>query len=253
MKFEEKVSLLRTGKHNGKESGEFLKDVIKMAQGEAFEYLVGKKSFCGAKIDLSMRPMIPRTETEFWVSTVLEQIKDKQRGKQIHALDLFAGSGCVGIAVLKNIPFANIVFVDIDKKSEKQINISLEKNKINKDRTMVAIEDGVKFIQDKNQKKFDLIFAVPPYVPPQLKEEVMKELHAEDPLYFFDKEDGLFYIKKVLEYAVKLLNNEGRLFMEFDITQRDKIDGIIKENSIKNYSFLKDPYGHDCVVVLKND
>jgi methylase of polypeptide subunit release factors len=78
----------------------------------------------------------------------------------------------------------------------------------------------------------------------------MQELGAEDPLSFFDKEDGYYYHKQVLLRAQEFLKDDGVLYLEFDITQRDKIEQLAIEHGYQNVSFLKDPYGHECVIKL---
>ncbi len=253
MRFEDKVAKLRIEKHGGRETAEFLADVKKMLEGEAFEYLMGEVDFCGAKIDLSLRPMIPREESEFWVGQAIEQIKEARSKKQevargnaphFRVLDLFSGSGNVGLAILKNISDSMVDFIEYDSKLKEQIEISIEKNKIDKSRTKVITGD----VFAGAVGKYDSIFAIPPYVPRQMKEEVMKELHAEPELSFFDKEDGFFYIKKVLSEAKNYLNENGNLFMEFDITQKEKIEELVKNNE---HLYLKDNHGNDCAVMLK--
>ena len=194
MKFEDKVSELRIKKHKGKETKEFLVDVAKMTEGEAFEYILGQVDFCGAKIDLSLRPMIPRPETEFWVNQAIETIKNGESFFTLRVLDLFSGSGNVGLAVLKNIPESTVDMIECDPKLAEQINISITKNNIKKTRTRVLTGDT----WEGAVGSYDVIFAVPPYVPLAMKEEVMQELSAEDPLSFFDKEDGYYYHKLVL-------------------------------------------------------
>lgn len=260
MRFEEKVAELRIKKHKGKETKEFLEDVKALVNGEAYEYLLGEILFCNAKIDLSLRPMIPRPETEFWVvqAIMLEQERVKKKeGREGHkkpsafcVLDMFAGSGNVGLAFLKNIKDCTVDFVEYDAKLKKQIEISIEKNKIDKNRTNVMIGDIFEPLCRQDRHKYDVITAVPPYVPPQMKDEVMEELHAENPLSFFDKEDGYYYHKQVLSKAKDFLKNKGTLYLEFDITQREKIEELAKENSWTEYSFLKDPYGHEFVIKL---
>jgi release factor glutamine methyltransferase len=97
---------------------------------------------------------------------------------------------------------------------------------------------------------YDVITAVPPYVPSAMKEEVMRELSAEDPLSFFDKEDGYYYHKQVLRSANTFLKDNGVLYLEFDITQRAEIEKLILEHGFKVYHFLQDPYGHECAVAI---
>lgn len=246
MKFEDKVAQLRIKKHKGKETKEFLLDVIKMAEGEALEYLLGEVDFCGAKIDLSLRPMIPRPETEHWVKQVIDEIKSGESVYTFRVLDLFSGSGNVGLAILKNLPESTVDMIEFGPKLNEQIEISILRNNIKKTRARVLTGDGF----EGAVGKYDYIFAVPPYVPPQLKEEVMKELSAESPLSFFDKEDGFYYHKQVLSRAKDFLKDGGTLYLEFDITQREQIEQLAIENGWINYSFLKDPYDHEFVIVL---
>lgn len=246
MKFEDKVEQLRIKKHQGRETPDFLADVAKMTNGEAFEYLLGEVVFCGAKVDLSLRPMIPRPETEFWVKQAIEDLLATRRQFVLRVLDLFSGSGNVGLAVAKNIPEATVDFIELDPKLKPGIENSIIRNNIKKLRTRVLTGDT----WEGAGGTYDVIFAVPPYVPPQMKDEVMKELGAEDPLSFFDKEDGYYYHKQVLSRAKEFLKADGVLYLEFDITQREKIEQLVIEYGWPNYSFLLDPYNHEFVLKL---
>jgi release factor glutamine methyltransferase len=248
MRFEEKVAELRIKKHGGRETKEFLDDVKALTDGEAYEYLLGEVKFCDAKIDLSLRPMIPRPETEFWVKQAIENILNTKRGFTLRVLDLFSGSGNVGIAILKNIPESTVDMIELDPKLKEQIEISLSKNNIKKTRTRILTGDTFSGAAGT----YDVIFAVPPYVPPQMKEEVMKELSAESPLSFFDKEDGFYFHKQVLSKTKDFLKVDGILYLEFDITQREKIEEIAKDCGFTSCFFLKDPYGHDCAMAVKS-
>ena len=246
MRFEKKVEILRIQKYQGKETKEFLADVVKMAEEEAFEYILGEVDFCGAKIDLGLRPMIPRPETEYWVKQAIEEVKEREMAKPFRALDLFSGSGNVGIAFLKNIPDCTVDMIEYDPRLKEQITISLLKNKIEATRANIMTGDT----WEGASGLYDVITVVPPYVPLHMKEEVMKELHAEDPLSFFDKEDGFYYHKQVLAKAKDYLKEGGVLYLEFDITQREKIEELAKEYGWQKYSFLTDPYGHEYVLKL---
>lgn len=246
MKFEDKVARLRKEKYKGIETPELLEDIKKMTEGEAFEYLLGEVTFAGAKVDVSLRPMIPRPETEFWVQQAIEDLIRTKRFFVLRCLDLFSGSGCMGLAVARNIPEATMDFIELDEKLKPGIENSIIRNNIKKLRTRVLVGDTWQGAGGT----YDAIFAVPPYVPQSMKEEVMKELSAEEPLSFFDKEDGFYYHKQVLSRAKEFLKEDGVLYLEFDITQREKIEELAKEHGFKSYSFLKDPYGHECAISL---
>jgi len=64
------------------------------------------KKFLNCKIDVSKGVFIPRVETEFWVKKALEDCKlqiAKCKLEMPRFLDIFSGSGCIGIAILKDI------------------------------------------------------------------------------------------------------------------------------------------------------
>ncbi len=261
MLFEKKVEDLRKIKHGGRETKEFLSDVKTLAEGEAFEYLMGEVQFAGAKVDLTLKPMIPRKETEFWVEQAMHAISGSKKYQEIRAerleekneakflaLDLFSGSGCVGLAALKQLPFSQVTFIELDKNLKRQIEVSCERNKFSMERYEVktgSVWEGAK------KNCYNAIFAVPPYVPAHMKEEVMGELKAEPELAFFDREGGYYFHKQIIEGASKYLKEGGSLFLEFDITQRKGIEELIRKEGLHVYSFLEDPYGHECAVMIE--
>lgn len=247
MRFEHKVERLRKEKYGGRETKEFLAEVKKLADGERLEYLLGKTRFCGAWVDLSVRPMVPREETEHWVKQVIQE-DTGLAVKQLRILDLFAGSGCVGMALLKHFENAYVTFVDIQDSTSVSVMKSLTLNEIEKERAVVLRMDVEEFL-NSNQERYDRIFAVPPYVPPFMREEVMRELHAEHEVNFFDKEDGYYYHKLLLKHIPNLLTAGGRCYFEFDFTQYSTIVRLLNRHSYK-YKVLLDQHNNPCAMCL---
>jgi len=197
------------------------------------EYKQGFKDFLGVKIDLSKRPLIPREETEYWVSIVLKEIKEGAE-----CLDLFAGSGCIGISILKNVKDS---FCDFGEKEDlflEQIKISLDLNGVNKERYSLIKTDVFSNIE----KQYDYILANPPYVAENRIDEVGEDVKMFEPaIALYGGNDGMEYIKIFLNEAINYLKDNGVIYLEFDPEQKEWIEEIIKDK-YSRFEFLKDQF-----------
>lgn len=251
---EKEIKWLLKDKYKGKETKGFYKDIKRLEEGEPLDYVIGFTEFLGCKIDLSKRPLIPRPETEYWVSEELKEIKN---GK---VLDIFAGSGCIGIAVLKKRRGVLCDFSEKDKNSIQQIKINLKLNKINPSQLnkfdVRARKKRYKVIQsdvfENVNGKYDYIFANPPYVAKKKKNKVQASVLKYEPkIALFAGLEGLFFINKLLKQAKKYLNKDGKIFIEFGVGQKGQIEALIKKYRYSEYKFHKDQYGKLRWVMLK--
>jgi len=154
----------------------------------------------------------------------------------------------VGVAILANVENILCDFIDIEKNALSQIKINLKNNFINKKRYKIIKSDIFKNIKDK----YDFIFANPPYIPTTRKNKVQKSVLKYEPKKaLFAGKDGLKYINKFLKDAKKYLNSDGKIFMEFDYIQKNKIEKLLKRYKYKKYEFKKDQYGKYRWVVIK--
>lgn len=231
-----------------KEKGQRTKYLINNKKEEPIAYRVGFSNFLNCKIDLSLKPMIPRKETEFWVKKAIQQAQHSAlRTENLKILDIFAGSGCIGIAVLKHIKNARVDFAEIDKNFIRQIKINLKLNKINPTCPERSRGKRYRVIQSdvfKNVKSsYDYIFANPPYIAIKDRHLIQNSVYDFEPhKALFGGEDGLLYIRKFLEQARKHLNPNGQIWMEFDYLQKRGLEDLLKKLNYKNYRIYKDQF-----------
>ena len=211
------------------------------------EYKKGFTLFLGYKIDLSKKVLIPRLETEYWVRKALKEIKQNvKKNEKLKFLDIFAGSGCIGISALKEIKNSYVDFIDVESKSVSQIKKNLKLNQISKERYNVYLSSFFNKLE-KGKKggflKYDVIFANPPYVAKERISEVgLSVLKYEPPKSLFSGKKGLRHIKKFLKVAPKFLKKKGKIYLEFDPRQVPEIKKILEENNYQKAKFYKDQF-----------
>lgn len=225
------IEWLLKEKYKGKKTKAFRNDIEKLEKGEPVDYLIGFVYFLGAKIDLRFKPLIPRPETEYFLLNHIKEIKGK-------VLDIFSGSGCIGIALLKEKNNVFVNFADIDNSFLKQIKINLKIN---------DIKGGFRIIKSdvfsKIQGKYDYIIANPPYIAEKRISKVQDSVLKYEPKHaLLAGKDGLLYINKFLKQARRYLNKKGKIFLEFDSFQKKEIEKILKKEKYLNYYFEKDQY-----------
>lgn len=202
------------------------------------QYKKGFIKFLGCKINLSKKPFIPRIETEYWVGEAIRESRIKNR--ELRILDIFAGSGCVGIAVLKHIKNSYVDFADDDRKSIEQIKINLKLNKVSLKRYKIYKSDLFRKLKNR---AYNVIFANPPYVAEDRIEEVEKSvLEYEPKKALFSGKKGLNHIKRFLKEAKRFLEKEGIIYFEFDPKQKKEIEKILEKNGYKDYKIFKDQF-----------
>ncbi len=229
-------------KINDKNIKSFVNDLVLISKNYPRDYIIGYVDFLNCKIDLSKKPLIPRVETEYWLNNSFPIIKNHfKNNKQIQVLDIFSGSGCIGIAIAKNIKKTIVSFSDIDEENIKQIKINLKLNNIKNFKKVIKSD-----IFTKISSKYDLILANPPYVPHsdaiKAPSEPLKAIKAG--------KDGLDIIKPFLSQINQFLSKNGILIMEFHPNQVKILKTLLKEQGFNKFDFFKDQYNRYRYVIV---
>lgn len=249
---EQQIQWLLQEKYHGKDNVEFKKDVQRLKTGEPLDYVIGFVEFLGCKILVDKNVLIPRFETEFWVEKAIEEVcKVRKVNKVCKVLDIFAGSGCIGISIMRHIKNVQVIFVDSEKPALKQIEKSIKANQLFHYSYELVNSDVLENVKGT----FDYIFANPPYIPMKIQNSKFKiqnsVLKYEPHAALFGGRDGLLYIRQFLAAAKNRLAENGTIFMEFDPSQKLAIAQLLKQYGYASWQFNKDQYGKWRWVVVK--
>ena len=227
-------------KYHGKKTEGFFADRTRLNLGEPLAYIIGYIPFLNTKIFLDSHPLIPRTETEFWVEKVILEMQSA-RGKasgRLHVLDLCAGSGCIGVAVLSAVRVARVDFCEIDPCHHPTILKNILVNNIDPSRTQIF--GGDLFTQCTTV--YDYILTNPPYIDPTLNrtEQSVKKYEPEIALY--GGENGMEIIERIIYESPKFLTKDGVLVIEHEPEQTSQIHELAKPYCFASQTF-PDQYG----------
>jgi release factor glutamine methyltransferase len=243
---EKQIERLKTEKYENTEPEGFRADALRLQSGEPYEYVLGYVDFLGAKIDLSLRPMIPRPETAFWVARAIEELRVKDGPLRI--ADTFSGAGNVGIALLTHLPNATVEFFELDPNLKSQIEKSVALNSVDPARTKVVTASDITGLTGE----YDAVFAVPPYVPYDALPNLDKEMIDHEPhLAFFAHDNGHEFHTILIEKGRDFLKDGGTLYMETDMDHNEWVREKVKNTAWSKLEFWPDPYGATPNVVLR--
>ena len=205
-------------KYNGQQTASFFADCDRLTSGEPLAYVIGHTPFHNSTIHLDSHPLIPRPETEFWTEHVIKKIADQ--GKTlVRVLDLCAGSGCIGVAVLKELPQSTVDFVEIDASHHPTIHKNIKENDIAISRTQIF--GGSLF--ENVAGTYDYILTNPPYIDAHLNRTEESVITHEPALALWGGLHGMEVIQKILESSPQHLTEDGVLYIEHEPEQVEAI------------------------------
>ncbi|MDO8523954.1 MAG: HemK/PrmC family methyltransferase [bacterium] len=236
---ERDVQALLHEKYEGVETAQYETDKDRLAEGEPVDYVVGWKPFLDCKIFLDSRPLIPRSETEYWVEKAILEIRRERGSAALACLDLFAGSGAIGVAVLKHLPNARIDFGEIDAAHFPTILKNIRENLPTPD---LRQADGVNEMRARTIKTdvwsaiagtYDFVFANPPYLSEARRKRIQKSVLAYEPASaLFARENGLELIRKTIQGAAEYLRKDGAMYLEHEPEQAEAVIALAVSNRL---------------------
>ncbi len=223
---------------------DFLKLVKKRASGLPIAYITGIKEFYGRDFFVSPAVLIPKPDTEVLVEEALYALKDKMlaSNEEISVLDICTGSGCIGLALLAELPKIKLVLGDISEKALEICKKNAE-NLLSKESLDRLSIRKIDLVNDDFGGSYDIITANPPYVPSKLTDALLEDGRSEPRLALDGGEDGLILIPALAHKIKQSLKPDGRAFVEVGEYHAQKACDIFKNTGFSSVQIKKDLSG----------
>ncbi len=219
---EEVTGLSRTDLLCGKGSENFphLQTVLeRVKQGEPLQYIFGHTFWRGLDLHLSPATLIPRPETSELVDWLVEELStDKCPVSSVQCpvsiTDCGTGSGCIAIAIKKELPKAQVTGLDISEEA-----LAIARENAHKNGVEIAFQQ-LDLLEDP-LPACDVIVSNPPYVRELEKAEMERNVLDYEPhraLFVSDTDPLLFYRRIAEQHAAPLLFFEINQYLAHETT-----------------------------------
>lgn len=215
-------------------------------------YILGRKEFMGLEFAVNPAVLIPRPETELLVEAALKRLEGRQ---QPGILDIGTGSGAIILSVLKLLPQATGLALDISPQAlavarDNAARLGVAERVTFRESNLLAAL-GQSGQPGQPAERFDAILSNPPYIKdadiPALAPEVGKEPRAA----LAGGRDGLDFYRRILQEAAGYLLPEGFLAWEIGAGQSEDIGRIAGEAGWTVTDVIKDLAGIERVMALE--
>jgi len=190
---------------------------------EPLQYIIGHQEFWSLEFLVSPAVLIPRPETELLVEEALKLGERNLFSDSSHPkiLDLGTGSGVIAISLAKEIQNATLWASDISFEALSLAKDNAQHHNLNSRITFCQGDLWQPF--SNSSVNFDMILSNPPYIPSEAFKALPPEVRYYEPRVALDgHENGMYFIKKIIEESEMYLKPGGWLLIEMDPNQTER-------------------------------
>lgn len=218
-----------------------IKTVKALKTQKPLAYILGEWEFYGLNLTINEYVLIPRPETEELVQLIINE-----ETSTTSILDIGTGSGCIALALKKNLPNTRVLAWDISKKALEIAKENALKNNLIIDFKCVDMLN----VDVDLSEKLDIIVSNPPYI--EKKEQIKMDKNVLDfephlALFVEDNNPLLFY-DKISDFALKNLTENGKIYFEINEVFGKKVETLLLEKGFCNVKLIKDINNKDRMI-----
>lgn len=227
----------------------------KRSKGYPLQYLLDRWEFYGLPMKTGEGVLIPRADTETLVDTVIKYYKKNRTNKRI--LDLCSGSGCIAVALDKNISGAEVTAVENSSDAMPYLvkNAEINEAKIRIIKGDVMNGGLMENFADNNDPgeyiRFGCIVSNPPYLTDREMAQLQTEVTYEPSYALSGGYDGLKFYRCISLLWREVLEDGGLMAFEIGSSQGEAVRDIMEQNGFEDIRIIKDVQGLDRVICGK--
>jgi release factor glutamine methyltransferase len=258
------------------ETQNYLSLIEHRAAGVPTQHLTGKQEFWGLEFEVTPDVLIPRPETEHVIEVALDRLglRDLRRkqppnmsGEDLFVADIGTGSGCIAIALAKELPAAEIYAVDVSpaalavaKRNATRLGFSnrirfLESNlldtfssarmqhaRLGQKQSLPDVHNSP--VTSQKSPLFDLIVSNPPYIGRHQAETLAREVRDHEPaIALFGGEEGYELYGDLITQSAAHLKPGGILVLELGHDSLPAVQPLLESATWTNVGLTKDLAG----------
>lgn len=223
--------------------------LMERAAGKPAQYITGHQEFWGLEFLVNPSVLIPRPETELLVESAIEFAKTCPPNLAI--ADVGTGSGCIAVALAKELPQARIYALDNSLDALNTARRNAARHQL-ESRINFLHSDLLKPAAGEQLPTFDLIVSNPPYVSERDFPYVMIEVRKyEPPSAVFAGESGIEVYERLIPQAVSALRSGGEIILELGYDTRERVRSLLLPTHWTDTDWRKDLAGHIRAVIAR--
>jgi release factor glutamine methyltransferase len=197
------------------------------ARGVPTQYITGHQEFWGMDLIVTPAVLIPRPETEHVIETVIDSVRRVPAPDDpLRIADVGTGSGCIALALAKELPHAEIHASDISAAALEVARANAARHQLE---SRIQFHE-VDLLAGFENNAFDFIVSNPPYVGESEEDQVQLEVRKFEPRSaVFAGPTGMEVLTRLVPQARAALKPGGWLVMEISGAISEKVQHLLQD------------------------
>jgi release factor glutamine methyltransferase len=213
--------------------------IAQRSSGVPTQYLTGHQEFWGLDFEVTPDVLIPRPETEHVIEVALERLGvptgagAPRRHVVLRIADVGTGSGCIAVALARELPGARLTATDISAAALEVARRNAARHGVSAriDFIQCNLLDAF-FLQPPATRhrslSFDLIASNPPYIGRQEAATLPREIRDHEPeAALFAGETGTDIYAPLIAQAAMLLKPGGIVVLELGYNSAEHVSKLL--------------------------